>query len=289
MKHIKAPTALTMAPYNQRELKLNGFSVVESCTHTVNNKGAMYLEEHMLLFVKQGVNILKDGKTEFVVRKNEMVFLKKATLVEYHKTGDTDQDNLYISLMFFLKDEFLQDFIKMANIKSVHTEERVRILVKPVNERLLRFFESIEPYFNEPENIDAGLIKIKMLELLYDLAGTDKNLFQQLLQMKQPVRTEIPEIMEKNYTSPVSLTELAYLSGRSLASFKRDFHAIYNMAPSQWIRNKRLDKAKEVLENTSMAVSDICYTLGFENPAHFSRIFKEHFGYPPSNLRQQQA
>lgn len=30
MKHIKAPTALTMAPYNQRELKLNGFSVVES-------------------------------------------------------------------------------------------------------------------------------------------------------------------------------------------------------------------------------------------------------------------
>ncbi|WP_083794604.1 helix-turn-helix domain-containing protein [Leadbetterella byssophila] len=128
-----------------------------------------------------------------------------------------------------------------------------------------------------------------MLELLYDLAGTDKNLLQQLLQMKQPVRTEIPEVMEKNYTSPVSLTELAYLSGRSLASFKRDFQAIYNMAPSQWIRNKRLDKAKEVLENTSMAVSDICYTLGFENPAHFSRIFKEHFGYPPSNLRQQQA
>ncbi|MGO4291584.1 helix-turn-helix domain-containing protein [Chitinophaga sp. RAB17] len=286
MKHIKVPTELTKAPYNQRDLKLNGFSVVESCTHTVNNRGSMYLEEHMLLFVKQGTNVLKDGRTEFVVRKNEMVFLKKATLVEYHKTGDADQDNLYISLMFFLKDEFLQDFIKMANIKSVHTEEKVRILVKPVNERLLRFFESIEPYFNEPENIDAGLIKIKILELLYDISGADKNLLQQLLQMKQPVRTEIPEIMENNYTNPVSLAELAYLSGRSLASFKRDFQSIYNVAPSEWIRNKRLAKAKEMLENTSMAVSDVCYTLGFENPAHFSRIFKEHFGYSPSNLRQ---
>lgn len=246
----------------------------------------MYLEEHMLIYVKQGINQLKDGKTAFVIRKNEMVFLRKASLVEYHKTGDTDQDNLYVSLLFFFKDEFLQEFIKMANIKNIHTAEKVRVLVKPVNERLLRFFESIEPYFNEPETIDAGLIKIKMLELLYDISSTDKNLLQQLLQMKQPVRSEIPEVMESNYANPVSLSELAYLSGRSLASFKRDFQAIYNIAPSIWIRNKRLAKAKELLENTSMPVADVCYTLGFENPAHFSRIFKAHFGHSPSSLRQ---
>ncbi|MAU70791.1 MAG: AraC family transcriptional regulator [Pseudozobellia sp.] len=287
MKLIKAPSALTLPPYNQRELKLNGLSVVESCMHIVQNKGAMYLEDHMLLFVKKGVNILKDGKTKFIVGKNEMVFLKKATLVEYHKMGDTDQDNQYISLMFFLKDEFLWEFLKMTNIKSVQSKESVRILVKAANKRLLAFFESIEPYFNEPENIDSGLIKIKMLELLYDLAGTDKNLFQQLLQMKQPLRTEIPEVMEKNYTSPVSLTELAYLSGRSLASFKRDFLAIYNMPPSKWIRKKRLDKAKEILKNTSIAVSDICYSLGYENPAHFSRIFKEQFGHSPTKVRRE--
>ena len=93
--------------------------------------------------------------------------------------------------------------------------------------------------------------------------------------------------MEKNYTSPVSLTELAYLSGRSLASFKRDFLAIYNMPPSKWIRKKRLDKAKEILKNTSIAVSDICYSLGYENPAHFSRIFKEQFGHSPTKVRRE--
>jgi AraC family transcriptional regulator, exoenzyme S synthesis regulatory protein ExsA len=289
MKPIKAPADLTRAPFNQRDLKLNGFSIIESCTHTVNSKGSMYLEEHMLLYVKQGTNRLKDGKTEFVVRKNEMVFLKKATVVEYHKTGDSNHDDLYISLMFFFRDEFLQDFIKMANIRTVHTEEKVRILVKSVNEKLLRFFDSIEPYFSEPDSIDAGLIRIKILELLYNISGTDKNLLQQLLQMKRPVRTEIPEVMENNYANPVSLAELAYLSGRSLASFKRDFQAIYNMAPSTWIRNKRLTKAKEVLENTSMTVAEVCYTLGFENPAHFSRIFKEHFGYSPSSSRKLPA
>lgn len=289
MKYVKAPAGLTEVPFNQRELKLNGFSVVESCTHTVNNKGSMYLEDHMLLFVKQGSNILKDGKTEFIVCENEMVLLRKATMVEYDKTGDVEKDNLYISLMFFLKDEFLQDFIKMADIKSTYTEERVRVLVKPVKERLLRFFESMEPYFNEPEVIDGGLIKIKMLELLYDISGTDKNLLHQLLQMKQPIRADISEVMENNYTNPISLSELAYLSGRSLASFKRDFNAIYNIPPSKWIRNKRLNKAKDALLNTSLSVTDICYTVGFENVAHFSRIFKEHFGYTPSSVRNQFA
>jgi len=51
----------------------------------------------------------------------------------------------------------------MANIQSLQTEEQARISVKPVKERLLKFFESIKPYFNEPENIDAGLMKLKML------------------------------------------------------------------------------------------------------------------------------
>jgi len=57
------------------------------------------------------------------------------------------------------------------------------------------------------------------------------------------------------------------------------------MPPSQWIRKKRLEKAQELLTSTTMTVTDICYTLGFENIAHFSRLFKSQFGYPPSEFR----
>ncbi len=48
-----------------------------------------------------------------------------------------------------------------------------------------KFFESVVPYFGEPDNVDEGLLKLKMLELLYDVAATDKNLLHQLLQMKE--------------------------------------------------------------------------------------------------------
>jgi AraC-like DNA-binding protein len=236
--------------------------------------------------VLQGENLMTHGKTSFLIKQHEMILLKKNSLVHYDKTVNLEKNARYESMLFFLKDEFLQDFIRIANIKDMGSNEMVPISVKPVNERMGKFFESVLPYFNEPDNVDQGLLKIKMLELLYDVAATDKDLLQQLLQMKKPVKADLPEVMETNFANPITMEQLAYLSGRSLASFKRDFNDLYNMPPSEWIRIRRLNKAKEVLENTDLSVLDVCYMVGFENPSHFSRIFKEQFGYSPSAGRQ---
>lgn len=284
MKPVKVPEELTYAPYYQRSLQLNGVSLVESCTHTSRAIGTMYLQEHMLMVVFEGTNRVTHGQTTHVVGKGEMFLVKKATQIFYDKMGDPARDNRYDSMMFFLKDEFLLEFIKMAKIESVDCAEAVVVTVKPVNDRLQKFFESLKPYFNEPNNIDAGLMRLKMLELLYDLAATDKNLFQQLLQLKQPVYSDITAIIEENYANPVTLTDLAYLSGRSLSSFKRDFQAIYQVPPAQWIREKRLAKAKQLL-TTTMPVKEVCYSLGFESVAHFSRLYREYFGHTPSDTK----
>lgn len=285
MKSIKVPADLVKPPFNKRVLEVEGCSVIESSVHTVQSKGAMFLEDHLLLFVLQGENTLTYGNSKFTVGKNEMILFPKASLIEFDKRGDVLNGNVYDSLMIFLKDECIISFMKLAEIKSCKTAEKVSIMVKPVKERIQGFLFSLKPYFNEIENIDAGLIKLKILEVLYDISSTDKHLLHQLLQMKQPVKFDLSSIMEENYASPISLPELAYLSGRSLASFKRDFKAIYNVPPSDWIRKRRLEKAKELLQNTSLSVSDTCYALGFENTAHFSRIFKEHFGITPSDAR----
>lgn len=46
-----------------------------------------------------------------------------------------------------------------------------------------------------------------------------------------------------------------------------------------------IDKAKTLLWSTSMSVSEIAYTLGFENPPHFTRLFKQKTGYSPTKFR----
>ncbi len=285
MKYIKVPTELTQTPYNHRALKIDGFSVVESCSHITRSQGAMFLEEHLLLFVTQGQNVLTYGNATYTVKENQMILFPKACLLNYDKTGDPKNGRVYDSLMFFLKDELILDFFKHANISSQKCAETAKITAKPIKPRMMGFLESVKPYFDAEEEIDPGLIKIKLLEVLYDIAGTDKQLLQQILQIKQPVKTDLVSVMEDNYNAPISIPELAYISGRSLASFKRDFKAIFNIPPSEWIRKRRLEKAKELLENTLLTVSEICYTTGFENPTHFSRIFKDHFGITPSDCR----
>lgn len=285
-KVIKVPHELEVNPYDQNILKLCGFSVVETCSFiNRNNTGSMFLEDHLLLVVLQGTCTLRYGDTEYAIGKNEMALLQKSIVVEYQLSSDlTDARPDY--MMFFFKNELLSDFIKMADINITRPDISVPISVATVGDCLLRYIESLRPSFTSPEKVNDNWVKLKLLELLFDIANEDQQMMRQLLQLKQPVRSNIVTIMEANLFNPVSLSDLAYLSGRSLASFKRDFYAIYNMPPARWLREKRLHKAKEMLAKSSMSVTSACFATGFENVAHFSRIFKEYFGTPPSLYKQ---
>lgn len=285
-RYIKVPTSLVSGLVSQSTLRLDGCSVIEQCIHSMQGSGTMFLEEHLLLFVLEGSNTLTYGKQKYVVGKNEMILLKKATAVRYEKKGNPENDNIYDSLMFCLKDDILKEFLTKAEITVPRSDEEIKTTVNPMSDCLIAFAHSLKPYFNNPAEVNPRLLRLKIMELLFDVSHDSKNTFRQILQLRQPVRADIREVVEQNYTNPVTLPELAYLSGRSLSSFKRDFMLVFNESPAMWIRNKRLCKAKEMLEISSLSVNDVCFSVGFENLSHFSRIFKEHYGVPPSHYRK---
>lgn len=285
MKVVKIPGDLPKAPHYESILELQDVSVVESCTKAHNSKKVLFLQDHLLLFVLEGTFKIKLGEEYFEVNKNEMILLPKYHSIEAWKFGNPDKNFAYESMMFFIKDEFLLEFLKQENLKLFKNQEPAPIFVRPFKERILKYLESLKPYFRDKEDINANLYRLKMMELLYDLSHTDTSLLLQMIQLKAQHQTEIPKVMEENYLNPISLTELAYLSGRSLSSFRRDFESIYQMSPGKWIQEKRLNKAKELLSATEMTVADVCYTVGYENISHFSRLFKGYWGYNPSESK----
>jgi AraC-like DNA-binding protein len=284
-KMIKVPTSLIGCDAPQNFLMLDGCSVIEQCIHSTAAKGIMYLEQHLLLIVLEGSVDLTYGKQEYKLGKNDMILLKKATAVKYHKFGNAENDNIYDSFMFSIKDDVLKSFLSTSEIKVSKPEGEIKTGVYPMNECLVAFAHSLKPYFFDYSVVHPGQLRLKIMELLYDVAECNRNMFLQILQLHEPVKTDIRNVVEQHYASPISVSELAYLSGRSLSSFKRDFQNIYNVAPATWIREKRLEKAKNMLETTALSVSDICYSLGFENLSHFSRIYKEFHGQAPSISR----
>jgi transcriptional regulator GlxA family with amidase domain len=91
--------------------------------------------------------------------------------------------------------------------------------------------------------------------------------------------------MQSNYRYNLNLNQYAQLALMSLSTFKREFKKAFNEVPSQWITKNRLRLAAQLLENTSLSVSDVGFECGFENQTHFSRVFKEKMKVSPLQFR----
>ena len=280
-KITKFPSALISGDCTTSSLVLDGGSIIDQCIVTAGERGTFFLEQHLLYVVLGGSVKLTCGRQTWTVRKNEMILLRRAQSVSYEKQG-SEETELFESQLFAINDELLKDFLTSQQVQIPQMTEELGTQVSPMSERLVAYCWSLSPYFNAPSQVNPGLLRLKVMELLYNVMDCSKNIFRQMLQLRQPVKTDIHRVVEENYTSPISLDELAYLSGRSLSSFKREFQDIYGAPPARWIRERRLSKAHEMLRSSSLSVADVAYSLGFENPTHFCRIFKQQYGYAPS-------
>ena len=98
----------------------------------------------------------------------------------------------------------------------------------------------------------------------------------------QKVRTLIEEHLDD---SEFGIHELCQALCLSRMQVHRKLKALTNRSASHVIRTIRLQNAKKLLESTELTVSEIAYDTGFNDPNHFSRVFKEEYGVTPSERR----
>lgn len=83
--------------------------------------------------------------------------------------------------------------------------------------------------------------------------------------------------------------ELANNAGMSHSNLNRKLNAITNQSASQFIREIRLNKAKELLQNEELTAAEISYRVGFGSPTYFNKCFHEYFGYAPGEIRNHNS
>jgi AraC family transcriptional regulator, exoenzyme S synthesis regulatory protein ExsA len=117
--------------------------------------------------------------------------------------------------------------------------------------------------------------------LLLQLVPSFKNV---LFDFSEPGKIDLEGFMERNYHYNVQMQRFAYLTGRSLATFKRDFEKSFGKPPSRWLKERRLEEAYYLIKEQRKTPSDVYLDLGFEDLSHFSFVFKKKYGIPPSKL-----
>jgi AraC-like DNA-binding protein len=103
------------------------------------------------------------------------------------------------------------------------------------------------------------------------------------------VRTivDVRAYIDRHYTEPLTIPRLARMAGLSRFHFIRAFRAEAGQTPHQYLRQRRLDRACELLVTTPMSVTDICDATGFQSLGSFSSLFKRVVGETPARYRAQ--
>jgi AraC-like DNA-binding protein len=90
--------------------------------------------------------------------------------------------------------------------------------------------------------------------------------------------------IDENYHEPIDLDKISQQAFLSRYHFHRLFTKIYRRTPHQYVTQKRLNKAKDLLSENK-AITDVCNEVGFESIGSFSVLFKKEIGFAPTYYR----
>lgn len=91
--------------------------------------------------------------------------------------------------------------------------------------------------------------------------------------------------MRTNYHLNETMETIARQAGMSLRTFNRRFKNATSQTPLQYLQQIRMKAAGELLQNTNISIAEVAYRSGYQDLAHFTSLFKKHFGTTPSQYR----
>jgi AraC-like DNA-binding protein len=102
----------------------------------------------------------------------------------------------------------------------------------------------------------------------------------------EPVRRAIRH-MENYFGDDACLGAAQVVAGCSVNALIYKFKQETGLSPARYLWKLRAEKGIAMLAGTGLTVAEIAYKCGFKNPFHFSRLVRQHHGYPPRELRRR--
>ena len=116
--------------------------------------------------------------------------------------------------------------------------------------------------------LESGVIKLK---------SADADTYRRLSRAR--------EFIDDCYYLPLDLDQISRQACLSRYHFLRLFRQVFDRTPHQYLTERRIQRAKELLASSQLSVTDVCFEVGFESLGSFSTLFHRHVGRPPISYR----
>lgn len=256
-------------------------NLVISCAFEKHRSHEHFVSEHFLGIHLCGESHIETANNKKVYSEGSIILARKNYL--FRGTKIPSENGEYKSIAIFLTESILRKYAAQRQIveQKRYSGENI-ITIKP-NPFILGYFNSLLPYTTNNIKQTHTLADIKIFEAIELLLQQHPELKNLLFDFNELHKIDLEKFMLQNYKFNVPVAQFAKLTGRSVASFKRDFKSTFGQSPRQWLQEKRLEEA-HLLIKKNQKPTDFYLDIGFENLSHFYYSFKQRFGVTPASL-----
>lgn len=145
-----------------------------------------------------------------------------------------------------------------------------------------KLIETVQTAPSGYQQISAG-ITLQILGYLYSVSLSNETEKSPIGRLIEKAKFLLQESLEKH----IDLEHMARQLPMGYSSFRKEFKRLTGEPPNQFVLNLRLNRAKYLLETTSLTINEIAEQTGFESVFYFSKLFKKRNGRSPRFYREE--
>ena len=128
----------------------------------------------------------------------------------------------------------------------------------------------------------------KSVELLYRLSAPEKAADAAPVLGRETVRrlADTRRYMEEHLDEPLTIPALSRRTCLSATVFKAGFRRLYGLPVHTWLRQRRMERAAELLRNSSLSVLGVAQSVGYGSASQFTAAFRRQYGVTPAQYRK---
>lgn len=231
-------------------------------------------EQCKFYYITDGACVITIENVEYVAHAGDWFFIPAGARHSYYNIKDAPFAKYWMHFDLY-PDTKLFDSLRLPYRVKADSEGRA-----------LQLFKEFDTARQGGRFTDRLTVKAKLIELIAEYIKAANSDLDAMTDEGNKRFDSLLRYINENLQKPMSNEFLAQMCYLHPNHFIRVFKEKTGQTPARYIRNKKLENARQLLEGTEIPIAEIAAKVGYSDPANFSRLFRNRYGMSPTVCRE---
>lgn len=237
--------------------------------------GPAIRDHYLIHYIHEGSGILKCNNNIYNISKGDAFLIFPNEINYYEADKQTPWKYSWIGFSGKKASTFFNELNIDTKFNPIISFNSTPLCFEEIKE--------IDKIENDTEIKLLGLLYLMFFQLLKDFKESKKKIYNY---SKDYYADKIINYLTKNYSNKITLNEVSKYIGINRTTINEIFKYKYKKTIKSYLLEIRIQKASYYLSHSSLSISEIAYSVGYEDAFQFSKIFKKYNGVSPKEYRK---